>query len=69
MAKRIVLVVLDGVGVGKLPDAAPYNDKGADSLGHIFDVLGTSYSLPNLGMLGLYKIINTKINCLKLMLT
>jgi phosphopentomutase len=60
MAKRVILVVLDGVGVGKLPDAAAYNDKGVDSLGHVFDVSGTSYFLPNLGKLGLYKIINTK---------
>ena len=60
MAKRIVLIVLDGVGVEKLPDAAAYNDKDADSLGHVFDVLGDSYFLPNLGKLGLYKIVNTK---------
>jgi phosphopentomutase len=60
MAKRIILIVLDGVGVGELPDASVYNDKGADSLGHVFDSLGVSYHLPNLDKLGLYKIINTK---------
>jgi phosphopentomutase len=60
MAKRVILIVLDGVGVGELLDAAEYNDKGADSLGHVFDSLGASYNLPNLGKLGLYEIINTK---------
>ncbi|MDR3195705.1 MAG: phosphopentomutase [Endomicrobium sp.] len=60
MAKRIILIVLDSVGVGELPDAAAYNDKRADTLGHIFDALGDSFSLPNLAKLGLYKLINTK---------
>jgi phosphopentomutase len=60
MAKRVILIVLDSVGVGELPDAAVYNDKGVDTLGHIFDALGKDYALPNLAKLGLYKIINTK---------
>ncbi|MDR1474449.1 MAG: phosphopentomutase [Endomicrobium sp.] len=60
MAKRIILIVLDSLGIGELPDAAVYNDKGANTLGHIFDTLGQSYTLPNLAKLGLYKIVNTK---------
>ncbi|MDR0978044.1 MAG: phosphopentomutase [Endomicrobium sp.] len=60
MVKRIILIVLDSVGIGELPDAAKYKDKGADTLGHIFDALGHSFSLPNLAKLGLYKLINTK---------
>ncbi|MDR2351422.1 MAG: phosphopentomutase [Endomicrobium sp.] len=60
MTKRIILIVLDSVGVGELPDAAAYNDKGANTLGHIFNALGNSFFLPNLASLGLYKIINTK---------
>ncbi|MDR2252040.1 MAG: phosphopentomutase, partial [Endomicrobium sp.] len=60
MTKRIILIVLDSVGVGELPDAAAYNDKGANTLGHIFNALGYSFFLPNLAKLGLYKIINTK---------
>jgi phosphopentomutase len=51
---------LDSVGVGELPDAAAYNDKVANTLGHIFNALGDSFFLPNLANLGLYKIINTK---------
>ena len=60
MTKRIILIVLDSVGVGELPDAVAYNDKGANTLGHIFNALGDSFFLPNLAKLGLYKIINTK---------
>jgi len=30
---RIVLVVLDSVGIGEMPDADEYGDSGADTLG------------------------------------
>jgi phosphopentomutase len=33
--KRAMLVVLDSLGIGALPDAARYGDAGADTLGHI----------------------------------
>ncbi|MGH9506351.1 MAG: phosphopentomutase [Terriglobales bacterium] len=33
--RRAVLIVLDGVGCGALPDAERYGDAGADTLGHI----------------------------------
>ena len=58
MPKRAILIVLDGVGAGALPDAHHYNDEGADTLGHIFEVIGKTFSLPNLEKLGLYKILN-----------
>jgi phosphopentomutase len=32
---RVCLVVLDGVGVGALPDAAHYGDQGSDTLGNV----------------------------------
>ncbi len=32
---RVVLIVLDSVGVGELPDAAAYGDEGSDTLGNI----------------------------------
>ncbi len=34
-ARRVILIVLDGVGCGALPDADAYGDPGADTLGHI----------------------------------
>jgi phosphopentomutase len=48
--RRTVLVVLDGVGAGALPDAAEYGDAGADTLGH---VLRAGLRLPNLERWGL----------------
>lgn len=33
--KRVILLVLDGVGVGALPDADQYGDAGSDTLGHL----------------------------------
>ena len=33
--KKIILVVTDSLGVGELPDAEKYGDKGADTFGHI----------------------------------
>ncbi len=44
MAKfdRVVAIVLDSIGIGEAPDAAKYEDTGADTLGHIGDFLVTS---------------------------
>ncbi len=48
---RACIVVLDSLGVGALPDAADYEDAGADTLGHIQDLF--PLSIPNLQRLGL----------------
>jgi len=32
---RVVLIVLDSVGIGEMPDADLYGDQGSDTLGHI----------------------------------
>jgi phosphopentomutase len=34
----MTLIVLDGAGIGELPDAANWGDDGTDTLGHIFSV-------------------------------
>ncbi len=49
---RVTVIVLDGVGVGALPDAATYGDEGSDSVGNTSRAVG-GLSLPNLGRLGL----------------
>lgn len=54
--KRIVLVVLDSVGVGALPDAHLYGDQGSNTLAHVAEALGGLH-LPNLQALGLGNII------------
>ena len=51
--KRIFLIILDSLGVGEAIDAEEYNDKGANTLGHIKD---TDLFIPNLKKMGL---INT----------
>src|SRR3990170_732786 len=32
---RVILIVLDSVGIGEMPDAAEYGDEGSDTLGNI----------------------------------
>ncbi len=56
---KIILIVFDSLGVGELPDSAIYNDKCADTLGHIIKAMGNNYYLNNLSKLGLYNISNT----------
>lgn len=51
---RVILVVLDSVGIGALPDAADYGDVGANTLVHIAESHGLD--LPNMAALGLGKI-------------
>jgi len=49
--ERIVLIVLDSLGMGEMPDAAAWGDAGSDTLGHI--CASREVSLPNLQALGL----------------
>jgi phosphopentomutase len=51
---RFVLVVLDSLGVGEMPDAADWGDAGSDTLGHILE--SRRVHLPNLQALGLGNI-------------
>ena len=51
---RVLLIVLDSVGIGELPDAARYGDEGSDTLGNIASRV--ELSLPNLAQLGLGNI-------------
>ena len=55
--KRVFLTVLDGAGVGYLPDAAQYGDVGACTWGHVMD--RCQPRLPNLAKLGLGQIAGT----------
>jgi phosphopentomutase len=52
--KRVILTVLDGVGVGELPDAASYGDVGSNTLAHV--VAAASPALPNMAKIGLGQI-------------
>ncbi len=57
--KRVFLIVLDSVGIGEAPDAAQFNDKGADTLGHIAEHMNGLH-MPNIGKLGLSNIREIK---------
>jgi phosphopentomutase len=52
---RAVIIVLDGVGIGALPDAAVYADEGAATLQHVAAAVG-GLQLPTLESLGLGRI-------------
>lgn len=52
--KRVLILVLDGVGIGALPDAKSYGDEGSHTLKHIAEK--TPLKLPTLSTLGLNQI-------------
>ncbi len=57
---RVILIVLDGVGAGELPDAKSYGDTGSNTLGNLARVFrkktGRSLQLPNLASWGIGNI-------------
>lgn len=53
---KIIFIILDGVGVGELPDANLYNDQGSNTLGNIAEN-AQSLNLPNLQKFGLGNIV------------
>lgn len=54
--KRAIIALLDGVGVGELPDAERYGDEGSNTLGNLSRAV-RGLRLPNLERLGLGNII------------
>ncbi|NLZ93344.1 MAG: phosphopentomutase [Firmicutes bacterium] len=50
--KRVIMVVLDSLGVGELPDAAQYGDAGSNTLAHTAAAVG-SINIPFLQALGI----------------
>ena len=51
---RIIIIVLDGAGIGAMPDAPEWGDAGSDTFGHICE--SRLVRLPNLQSLGLGNI-------------
>src|SRR5215510_3346824 len=51
---RVILIVLDSVGIGELPDADTYGDRGSDTLGNI--AKHTPLRIPTLRALGLGRV-------------
>ena len=54
---KTMLIVMDSVGIGALPDACLYGDEGSNTLVHIAETI-KGIKLPNLARLGLGKILD-----------
>src|SRR5262245_15849494 len=53
---RVILIVLDSVGIGELPDAAEYGDEGSNTVGNIASSVGLR--VPTLRRLGLERLVS-----------
>lgn len=53
---RVILIVLDSVGVGELPDAAAYGDQGSNTIGNIAKTI--PLQIPGLRSLGFDRIVD-----------
>lgn len=56
---RVLVIVLDSVGVGELPDAAEYGDAGSNTLANTAEAVG-GLSMPHLGAWGLGNIVDVR---------
>ncbi|MDD5354662.1 MAG: phosphopentomutase, partial [bacterium] len=56
---RVILVILDSVGIGELPDAHLYQDQGSNTLGNLAKAIGR-LDLPVLERLGLGELVDLR---------
>ncbi|TKJ32683.1 phosphopentomutase [bacterium (candidate division B38) B3_B38] len=54
LIERVILIIIDGFGVGELPDASRYGDQGSDTMGHIAAQVGLK--IPHLQKMGIGNI-------------
>jgi phosphopentomutase len=54
--ERVILIVLDSVGIGELPDAVDYGDQGSNTVGNIARSVGLQ--VPTLRALGLARLVD-----------
>lgn len=59
--RRVILIILDSVGIGAMPDAARFGDEGAHTLGNIRKLRGR-LDLPNMTALGLAAIEDSRLD-------
>lgn len=52
MVKKVILITLDGLGIGELTDAKEFGDEGSNTLGNMATAIG-GLKLPNLERMGL----------------
>jgi phosphopentomutase len=53
--RRVIVIVMDSVGIGELPDAAAYGDEGSNTVGNIS--AHVRLELPTLSALGLTRLV------------
>ena len=53
--RRVIVIVIDSLGVGALPDAARYGDEGSNTLGNI--AAARPLRIPNLQALGISRVV------------
>ena len=56
MFSRAIVIVLDSVGIGELPDAALYEDQGSNTLGNI--AASVPLNIPTLAAMGLSRLVS-----------
>jgi len=59
MRRRVIIIVLDSLGIGEMPDAADYGDVGSNTLGNMAEAVG-GLNIPNLEKLGISKLLDFK---------
>ncbi len=55
-ARRAIVIIVDSLGIGELPDAALYGDEGSNTLGHIAAVM--PLEVPTLVSMGLGRLVS-----------
>ena len=58
MYARVIVIVLDSVGIGELPDAALYEDQGSNTLGNIANAV--PLNIPTLAGMGMSRLVRLK---------
>ena len=58
MFQRAIVIVLDSVGIGELPDAALYQDEGSNTVGNI--AAQVRLNVPTLAAMGLSRLVDLK---------
>ncbi|MEO5819469.1 MAG: phosphopentomutase [Vicinamibacteraceae bacterium] len=56
--RRVIVIVMDSVGIGELPDAGAYGDEGSNTLGNIS--AHVHLQLPTLSALGLSRLVSLR---------
>ena len=60
--KRTFVIVIDSLGCGYDTESYLYDDKGANTLKHIFEAVDGTYQIPNLRKMGLCNLTDVKGN-------